>query len=327
MPGFDAIFYGHDHRSRTAKLTNAEGDTVLLLNPGRDAHRIAVLDIAFDKDGKAKLEASLVDVDTYEPDQEYMKAFAPHVERVNKYVNRTLGTSDCSVATRDALFEPSAFMDLVHQMQLDISGAKVSFAAPLVYDDILPEGEVKVRDIYRLYPFENNLYVLWLTGLEIKNYLEMSYGLWTSQMTSPNDHLLLLDDAKNQLKHPYYHFDSAAGIIYDVDVTKPIGDKVTIKRMADGTPFRMDARYMVAMNSYRAHGGGGLLSEGAGITHEQLQERIEYTTTADLRFYMLNYIEMRKTISPQSLRQWRFVPEQWVAPAAKRDRALLFGQE
>ena len=93
--------------------------------------------------------------------------------------------------------------------------------------------------------------------------------------------------------------------------------------MADGRPFRMDERYMVAMNSYRAHGGGGLLTEGAGITHEQMLERIEYTTTADLRFYMLNYIEMHKTITPQSLHQWHFVPERWVVPAIQRDSALI----
>jgi 2',3'-cyclic-nucleotide 2'-phosphodiesterase/3'-nucleotidase len=226
----------------------------------------------------------------------------------------------------DALFGPSAFMDFIHQMQLDVTGAKISFAAPLVYD-ALPEGELKVRDIYRLYPYENNLYVLWLTGREIKNYLEMSYGLWTTRMSSSDDHLLLLDEAGNWLKHPYFYFDSAAGIVYEVDVTKPIGDKVSIKHMADGTPFRMDERYMVAMNSYRAHGGGGLLTSGAGITHEQLHERTEYATTADLRFYMLNYIEMRDSISPRTLNQWRFVPERWTVGAGLRDRELLFGKE
>ena len=96
--------------------------------------------------------------------------------------------------------------------------------------------------------------------------------------------------------------------------------------MADGTPFRMDDRYMVAMNSYRANGGGGLITEGANITHEELQERIEYTTTADLRFYMINYIEMRKNISPEPLNQWRFVPERWTVNAGARDRELLFGK-
>ena len=137
--------------------------------------------------------------------------------------------------------------------------------------------------------------------------------------------MLLLD--RGELKHPYYYFDSAAGIIYEVDVTRPAGKKVDIKCMANGTPFCMDASYTVAMNSYRAHGGGGLITAGAGITHEQLQERIEYATTADLRFYMINYIEMRKTINPEPLGQWRFVPDQWTIDAGKRDRELLFGRE
>ena len=327
VPGFDAIFYGHDHQPRNEKVVNVEGDTVLLLNAGKDAHLVASLDIVFGKKGGMQLEASLVDIDKFTPDEEYMKTFAPHMERIKKYVNRTIGTSTETANTRDALFGSSALVDLIHQMQLDISGAKISFTAPLAYDYTLPEGEVKIRDTYNLYPYENFLYVLWLTGSEIKDYLEMSYSQWISQMTSPDDHLLLFDSSEKELQHPFYHFDSASGIIYEIDVTKPVGNRVSIKSMADGTPFCMNSRYMVAMNSYRAHGGGKLLTDGAGITHEEMLKRIEYTTTADLRFYLLNYIEMKKSITPQPLHQWKFVPERWTISAGNRDRKLLFGAE
>lgn len=44
-----------------------------------------------------------------------------------------------------------------------------------------------------------------------------------------------------------FNFDSAAGIIYTVDVTRPKGEKVTIVSMADGSPFRMDHIYKVAL--------------------------------------------------------------------------------
>ena len=323
--GFDAIFYGHDHKPQIAEVVNVAGDTVLLLNPGKHAMQVATMDVVFDKERKATLRASLVDVDNRTPDEEYMSVFSLHKERINKYVNRVIGMSETSVDMCDVLFGSSSWVDFMHQMQLDVSGAKISFAAPLVCDGVLPKGEITVRDIYRLYPYENSLYVLRLTGREIKDYLEMSYARWTNQMTSLDDHLLLLD--RGELKHPYYYFDSAAGIIYEVDVTRPAGKKVDIKCMANGTPFCMDASYTVAMNSYRAHGGGGLITAGAGITHEQLQERIEYATTADLRFYMINYIEMRKTINPEPLGQWRFVPDQWTIDAGKRDRELLFGRE
>lgn len=292
VPGFDAIFYGHDHQARTTQVVNVEGDTVLLLNPGRDAHSVATLDIVPTLEGGFMLSAALVDVDAYTPDEEYMTTFAPHIERVNKYVNRTIGASTHVATMNDALLGPSTLLDFMHKMQLDISGAKISFVDPLMPGIELPEGEVTVRDIYRLYPYENTLYILLLTGREIKNYMELSYDRWLSHMATPGSHI---------------HFDSAAGIIYEVNVSCPMGKRVTIKHLADGTPFNLDQRYMVAMNSFRAHGGGGLMPLGAGITHEQLQERIVYSTTADLRFYMINYIEMRKIVTPERLNHWTFV--------------------
>jgi 2',3'-cyclic-nucleotide 2'-phosphodiesterase/3'-nucleotidase len=54
----------------------------------------------------------------------------------------------------------------------------------------------------------------------------------------------------------YYNYDSAAGIIYTVDVTKPVGSRITIASMADGKPFEPAKTYSAAINSYRAQGGG-----------------------------------------------------------------------
>ena len=110
-----------------------------------------------------------------------------------------------------------------------------------------------------------------LSGKEVHDALEMSYDLWTNRMTSPDDHILLLRDQPREgaadraaFKNFSFNFDSAAGIIYTVDVTKPCGSKVTILSMADGTPFHMDKMYTVALNSYRGNGGGELLTERRG---------------------------------------------------------------
>jgi 2',3'-cyclic-nucleotide 2'-phosphodiesterase/3'-nucleotidase len=175
------------------------------------------------------------------------------------------------------------------------------------------------------------LYVMHLKGQEIKDYLEMSYGQWTNQMKRADDHLLLFDEetltsATPRLKNLYYNFDSAAGIIYEVDVTKPVGERIRIKSMADGIPFSLEAMYRVAVNSYRGNGGGELLTKGAGIPREELEERVISSTDIDLRFYMLNYIEMRQNIDPQRLNHWKFVPDHWANVAAKRDYKLLFGR-
>ena len=161
----------------------------------------------------------------------------------------------------------------------------------------------------------------------------MSYGLWTNRMTSPEDHLLLFREHRREgaedraaFKNFSFNFDSAAGIIYTVDVTKPEGEKVSIAGMADGTPFDMDKIYKVALNSYRGNGGGELLTKGAGISQDELKKRIISSTDKDLRYYLMQYIERKKKIEPRALNQWKFIPEEWVAPASRRDYDSLFGK-
>ena len=85
-----------------------------------------------------------------------------------------------------------------------------------------------MSDMFNLYKYENLLYVMELSGREIKDFLEMSYALWTGRMQQADDHLILLNEKDNgfgRFKNPSFNFDSAAGIIYTVDVTKPEGKK------------------------------------------------------------------------------------------------------
>ena len=113
-------------------------------------------------------------------------------------------------------------------------------------------------------------------------------------MKSPDDHLLLLKERKKGQENYAsfvnfsFNFDSAAGIIYTVDVTKPKGEKITILKMADGKPFDENKTYKVALNSYRGNGGGELLTKGAGIPQDELKD--------------------------------------WTRPAAERDCKYLFGE-
>ena len=71
-------------------------------------------------------------------------------------------------------------------MQLDISGADISFAAPLSFDAEIKKGDIRVSDMFNLYKYENMLYVMKLSGKEIKDFLEESYYMWTNRMKSIN---------------------------------------------------------------------------------------------------------------------------------------------
>ena len=334
VPGFHIVLMGHDHRQFCQNVPNCEGNYVMAVNPGSNGNDVSDIDITITKNGNEtsmNIDARLTDMNKYEPSQEFMAHFKKQYDDVDNFVKQKIGTITASLDTRPAYFGSSAFIDFIHTLQLAISGADISFAAPLSFDATIDKGDIYMSDMFNLYKYENMLYVMELTGKEIKDYLEYSYSIWTRQMTSPDDSLLLLKDITPEedkshaiFANPSYNFDSAAGIIYTVDVTKPQGEKISISSMADGTPFLMDKTYKVAINSYRGNGGGELLTRGAGIPQDQLHARIVFSTDKDLRFYLMEYIRKQGTLSPKALNQWRFIPDEWVKQAAKRDYDLLF---
>jgi len=334
VPGFDVVFFGHDHTRYADAVTNSEGKLVACLDPANNAMSVAQADLQLvKKKGRWCVKESqwkLVDVADLPVDNEFVDHFSAFNETVKAYANRVIGTFENTISTRDSYFGNSAFNDLILNLELSITKADVAFNAPVSFDVAIKKGPVRVADMFNLYKYENQLFVMRLTGKEIRKALEMSYDLWVNTMTSPNDHLLLLDSQTRGdqqrlgFKNFSFNFDSAAGIDYEVDVTKPNGQKVKVLKMSNGEPFDENKYYKVAVNSYRANGGGELLTRGAGIAKDDLDDRIVWRSEFDLRHYLMEEIKRLGTLNPQPNTNWRFVPEQWTQEAAKRDRQLLF---
>ena len=334
VPGFDVVFFGHDHTRYADAVTNSEGKLVACLDPANNAMTVAQADLQLvKKKGRWCVKESqwkLVDVADLPVDNDFVDHFSAFNETVKAYANRVIGTFENTISTRDSYFGNSAFNDLILNLELSITKADVAFNAPVSFDVAIKKGPVRVADMFNLYKYENQLFVMRLTGKEIRKALEMSYDLWVNTMTSPDDHLLLLDSQTRGdqqrlgFKNFSFNFDSAAGIDYEVDVTKPNGQKVKVLKMSNGEPFDENKYYKVAVNSYRANGGGELLTRGAGIAKDDLNDRIVWRSEYDLRHYLMEEIKRLGTLNPQPNTNWRFVPEQWTQEAAKRDRQLLF---
>ena len=342
VPGFDIIMAGHDHRLANEKFINKEGDTILVLDGGSHSQKVAEADIFFS--GKKingrrvkRISGKLIDVADYKPDEGFIDKFKSQFDTISEYVNRVIGTSDETISSRDAYFGPSAFVGMIHSVQLAITGADISFAAPLSFDVQISKGPVTVGDMFKLYRFENMLYTMTMSGEEIRKYLEYSYAEWLNTMKKPGDLLLklrlgkngrpLLINGKARFQNQPYNFDSAAGIDYTVDVTKPVGFRVHITGMSDGKPFLKNKIYRVAVNSYRGNGGGGHFIEGAGISKDELRSRVIASTDRDLRYYIMKYIEEKKTIKPEPGNNWKIIPEKWVQKEIPVEYTLLFGKK
>jgi 2',3'-cyclic-nucleotide 2'-phosphodiesterase/3'-nucleotidase len=329
VPGFDVIFIGHDHDLKTQEIVNIEGDTVLMIDAGSHARYMGVADIEF-KDGKGSggpsVRGYLVRSDTIDPDSGFDQRFRDQYDSVRDYVMRGIGVLQSDLFTGDAFFGDSPFMDLIHTVQMETTGADISFAAPLSFNVTVDSGQLYVKDMFDIYRYENMLYSLSLYGHEIDAYLEYSYGLWTSRMTGGNSRMLKYESENDgyRLRNRYYNFDSAEGIEYVVDLSREEGSRVTVSGMTDGRPFYSDSLYVVAVNSYRGSGGGGHLESGCGIPAEELENRIIHSTEKDLRYYMMKWIESEGTINIRANNNWRFIPAGWTDMASDRERSALF---
>ena len=335
VAGFDIIFFGHDHSNRLEEVTDPEGHTVYCLNPANEGKFLSLAHITVHKKGSKliskEIKPELKDMKDYPVDEEFEKAFKASKQEAIDFINREIGTLETTLDSKKAFTGPCEFLSLIHQMQLDLTKADISIAAPLSFSAVIPAGTLTVRDMFNLYRFENYLYTMRLTGQEIKDELEMSYAMWTNQMKNAQDDLFLLnkeagDDQHLGFKNMYFNFDTAAGINYTVDVTKPEGEKVTITTLSDGTPFDLSKEYKVAINSYRGNGGGDLLTKGAGLSKEELYKRVITSTDKDLRYYLMKRIEDQKSIKVTNMQNWKFIPEPWTKPAGERNLKQLFGK-
>jgi 2',3'-cyclic-nucleotide 2'-phosphodiesterase/3'-nucleotidase len=367
VPGIDFVLVGHDHSgwdgqgwdvATKAKVDvkNPSGEIVKIYGPVNAAKNVAkvTVSLTWDKAAKAWKKAvtgSLVPVEGVAADPAFMAKFQPFADEVKAWVDQPVGKLAGTITTKDSMFGDSAFVDLIHRIQLELCAdpqmglkpAQISFAAPLTFNATIPtsaDGTMYVRDMFNLYQYENFLYTMDLTGKQVKDFLEYSYKGWVDTMPNAGNHIIafqydkdgkLITDARSgavKTAAASYNYDSAAGINYTVDLTKPAGQRVTISSMADGSAFDLSKTYSVAINSYRGSGGGGHLTTGAGLDKNAVSKLqfVTGSTTKDLRFYLLSWFKKQQgAVTVNALGNWKFVPEDLAAQGKTTDFPILYG--
>ncbi|MBN2861485.1 MAG: bifunctional metallophosphatase/5'-nucleotidase [Sphaerochaetaceae bacterium] len=338
VDGFDIIFSGHDHKDTDLVVTGPSGKNVVLVGALDGARTVADVSVRYREDGTiVSIDGQTVSMQGLEADQELSSRFADRFEDARQWLSRKIGTIRETVSSRDAMFGDSKFVDLIHSMQLALSEADISISAPLAFDAEIQQGDVYVRDMFALYPYENLLYTISLTGRELDMMAEYSYGKWFNQMESLEDDLISFrTDAEGNLIYSerygtyegttrYYNYDSYAGVNYTVDITKEEGNRVTFKTLSDGRPFNMDAQYTVAINSYRAQGGGGHLA-AAGIDAQEAERRRLSSTIRDLRYHLMMLFEEQGDVEPLLTLNWKVLPSLWARSGMESSYEKLFGE-
>ena len=337
LRGVDVLLCSHDHSPFTAQK-----DHIILLNTGSKAsnlgHGVVEVETRHGKVVSKTLSQSLIPVDKNNADPVMRERFRPDYEAVKAFTFREVGDLSRDMVFSDAFLGMSDYTNLLHTVCLGCAPAQISIAAPLTQNATVKAGKLIYNDMFTLYRYENQLFVVKMTGREIKDFLEYSYNLWIHTPEGPTDHVLNIKEAPDartgtrrwSFVEASYNFDSAAGINYTVDVTEPYGSRVRITTLADGSAFDLDATYNVAMTSYRASGGGDTMVKGAHIDTRNIDERVvaKYPEIRDLIYEYVRAngsVDPAKISDPKVLGRWKFVPDK-VYPQLEMDRLLLFGR-
>ena len=152
VPGFDVILCGHNHNVVNMKFVNSAGDTVLILEGGSRSEKIARADVVFYPDKRTgkkhmSVKGKIVDVKNYNSDPEFVKKFSAQKNVLLEYVNKVIATSESTISSRDSYFGSSPFVDMIHSIQLDITHADISFAAPMSFDVKISAGPITVGNM------------------------------------------------------------------------------------------------------------------------------------------------------------------------------------
>ena len=328
LHGVDVLVCGHDHQPMVK-----EQNGTWLVDGGARAGNVGHVTVASSRAGR-QMDGEIVRMDKSKVDEAMKEYFRPAFEKVKAFTLQPVGNLAMELRTRDAYAGMCDYLNLLHTVQLSVPEAQLSFAAPLTFNGTVRAGEVIYNDMFTIYPYENQLCVVHMKGSEIKDYLEYSYDHW---IQTPGKHVLLIADtpdartgaARWSFVNRSYNLDSAGGLVYTVDVTRPAGSRVRIKSLADGSAFDPDAWYDVAMTSYRASGGGDTIIKGAGIPEEETDARV-VARYPEIREMVYQFIKKHGTIDPvligdrAVIGEWHFEPERLVVPLMKADMDLIF---
>ena len=348
LKGVDFLLCAHDHRP----FVTVNGDSTFgFINSGSHCRNIGHGHIVVEvRDGKVvskTVSTDLIPVKAEPVDEKMEAEFHKDYLAVKEFTLQRVGELRTELRTSDGYVGMSDYLALVHRLGLSQPGVDLSLAAPLTFNGIVKPGAIIYNDLFTIYPYENQMFVVKMSGREIKDYLEASYDQWINTLTPAQLSRPISDASPALLKiinHPdprtsrqswsfqnrSYNFDSAAGINYTVDVTKPSGERISISSMADGAVFDFAREYNVAMTSYRACGGGGLL-HAIGIDTSDIDSRI-VARLPEYRNILYSYLKSHPVLTSEELGDtsvtgtWKFVPEKQVGPFLRNDMCRLFGE-
>ncbi len=287
VDGPTVMMAGHDHREFCNKIINGAGREVTVINAGANGTTVAVAEIEarMDDDGNVAIRnitGRLVDLRDMTPDLELEERLAEKGAKVKAWANEEIGIAVEKLGvTGEKSGKHITLMELIHEAQSAATGAEISIATAPSAESTIAKGTIRMKDLLRVFRYDDRVATLKMSGKEISDYLNGSYE----------------EQAHGEKRGSAPLPESAAGIEYEVIAEKDGRMMVEITGMSDGKAFEPEKHYSVAMNAYVAEQRtDNRLCKWVGIGHEEIKNRVIDMTANDLRSYVRDTIERRDVL-------------------------------
>ena len=299
VQGIDLIVFGHSHR----EVADTTIGGALLVQPRNWAGSVAVAHLELRREAgrwtvAAKRGETIPAVGRRESEAVLLATANAHAEAV-AYVSTPVGRTTVAWRADSSRVKDTPIVDFILETQRRVAGTQLASGPAFSLEASLDTGAITVAELARLYPYDNTLRAIRITGKQLREYLEFSARYFGTTGTS---------EPAVDPRVPGYNYDMVAGADYTIDVSRPIGSRIT-RLEVGGRPVRDDASFTLALHNYRQTGGGGYaMLAGAPMLSE---------STGEIRQLLIEEVKRRGTLEPADVfqRNWELVPTTAIGPA------------
>ena len=306
VPRVDVVILGHSH----VVIPELVRGDVIVAQAGKYAEGLGRIDLTLTRGGArepwrvSERHGRFLAVRDSTPADPALEArLAGDRRAADAELDRVVGRTARALTAPVGRAADNPVCQMLNEVQRDFTGAQVSMAAMFDATASLPAGEVRLRDVLALYPYENTLVTLRVSGADLRQALEHSAAQLAPYTFEPGAPLFE-PDAQG------WNFDMAAGVTYRLDPSAGPGNRI-VELAREGRPIAPGDSLTLAVNSYRAAGGGGFAMLARAPRLAESEESLP-----DL---IAIWLAKRGVAEPSAERSWALQPMQ----AGRPERALL----
>lgn len=304
VPGVDVVVYGHSH----SELIDSTVNRTLLMQPRNWAQTVGVATLSLEKNGTkwavTAAKGQSIQASGHVESKAVMVATEEGHQAAVKWANATIGKTTVAWRSDSARVQDSPIIDFVAEVMR--REAKTDLAATTAFslETKLAPGPITMAQLSQLYPYDNQLTAVRITGAQLREFLEHSakqYRTLNADGSAPTGGVV-----DNSIAG--YNYEMLSGADYVIDLRKPIGSRITSLTFR-GNPIKDTDTFTLALNNYHQNGAGGYTMLA--------RLPVVYRKESDIRSLLIAELQRAGSLEPATYatQNWRIEPASAVAMA------------